>query len=167
MKLLLVRHAIAEDRLDWAQKSGDDDLRPLTERGRRRMKQGARGLRILLDELDAILTSPLIRAVQTADVLGEVYTRAEVQVLEPLRPGSLPERVAERLAAFAGDAVVALVGHEPDLGELASWLLSGRDVPFLVFKKGGACLLETNGPPRPGVADLLWHATPRQLRKLC
>jgi len=67
MQLLLIRHAIAEDRFEFARTGQSDYYRPLTERGRARMARGATGLRTLVPDIDVLATSPLTRAVQTAE----------------------------------------------------------------------------------------------------
>jgi phosphohistidine phosphatase len=83
MKVLIIRHAIAEERDDFARTGKDDRLRPLTDEGRKKMKQAARGLKALVPEIDLLATSPLTRAAQTAAVLDSVYGGlSEVEIEE-------------------------------------------------------------------------------------
>ena len=165
MQILLVRHAIAEDRAAFATTGATDDERPLTERGTERMRAAATGLATLLDALDLIGTSPLVRARQTADLVAERFPRATRETFDWMAPGGERSSALEWLA-HADLASVALVGHEPDIGELASWLLCGRPLPFVEFKKGAACLLGVDGQVQTGGATLHWLLAPRQLRAL-
>ncbi|HXO29620.1 MAG TPA: histidine phosphatase family protein, partial [Thermoanaerobaculia bacterium] len=90
MKLLIVRHAIAEDSEEFARTGKDDRLRPLTDEGRKRMKQAARGLKTQVPEIDLLATSPLTRAAQTGAVIDTVYGGLrEVEIAE-LAPEASP-----------------------------------------------------------------------------
>lgn len=167
MNLLIVRHAIAEDRIIFAAKGQDDDLRPLTREGTKKMQQAAQGLKKILPELDLLVSSPLTRAVQTADILHEVYHSAQREQLVLLSPGLSAEELTAWLQRQAARKTIALVGHEPDLGELATWLLAGtRAEPFVAFKKGGVLLIEFPYKIGAGQGDLRWALTPKQLRTL-
>ena len=165
MKLLIVRHAIAEEREDFARTGKDDRLRPLTDDGRKRMKQGARGLRSLVPEIDLLATSPLTRAAQTGAVVDSVYGGLrEVEIAE-LAPEASPIELLSWLRKQTGETV-ALVGHEPSISLAVSWLLTGTEKRLFSFRKGGACLLEFPGEVGAGTASLLWALTPAQLREL-
>jgi len=165
MKLLIVRHAIAEDREDFARTGKDDDLRPITDEGRKKMKQGARGLKTLVPEIDLLATSPLTRAAQTAAVLDSVYGGLrEVEITE-LEPEASPVEFLSWLRKQDGENV-AVVGHEPSISLIVSWLLTGTEKRLLSFRKGGACMLEFPGEVGAGAATLLWALTPTQLREL-
>lgn len=166
MELLVVRHAIAEDRLRWAATGRDDDERPLTERGIGRMRRGALGLRELVPKLDALATSPLTRAAQTAELLAEAYGGPEPTELGALAPGGSPRALIAWLHTLRGAGCVAVVGHEPDLGDLVAWLTTGAGRSFLEFKKGAACLLAFPDEPARGAALLRWSVAPRTLRSL-
>lgn len=166
MKLLLIRHAIAEERDHFARTGKDDRLRPLSDEGRKKMKQAARGLRSLVPDIDLLATSPLTRASQTASILDSVYGGLEEVEIEQLSPETTPEEFVRWLRRQRAD-LVAAVGHEPSLSEILSWLLTGSDRRLFAFRKGGACLLEfQNGEPTAGNATLLWALTPGQLRTL-
>jgi phosphohistidine phosphatase len=172
MRILLVRHAIAEERETFVLTGKHDDARPLTPRGDRRFRQVVRGLRIVMPRLDVVATSPLVRAQQTASILGAGYGGVpSVEVLRPLVPGGVHEDVVTWLEArravwreAAAIAVVALVGHEPDLGQLASWFLTGEAGPWMAIKKGGVVAVEFADRVVPGKARLVWAMPPGVLR---
>jgi phosphohistidine phosphatase len=162
VELYLVRHAIAAQRgEDWPA----DDKRPLTARGVSRFKEAVEGLRALGVEVDEIFTSPLVRARQTADLLASgLPGRPPVRTLEALSPGHVPASVLAQLARAARVRRIALVGHEPGLGELAAHLIgAGRALPF---KKGGVCRIDVESltSRRPGA--LTWFVPPKLLRGL-
>lgn len=166
MKLLIVRHAKAEDRETFAATGADDAERPLTGAGREQVRQAARTLKDLVPRIDVLATSPLTRARETARLLAREYKRLKPVEMPELSPGLSEKAVVAWLAEQPADAVVALVGHEPDLSVFASWLLTGRKHPILALKKGAACLLEFEAKPDPGGAVLAWSLTPVQLRRL-
>jgi len=166
MRLLLIRHAIAEDRDDFAESGQPDDLRPLTDRGRRRMRAAARGLARVVPKVDVLATSRLARAIETAEIVARRVRAGGVDMLEELRPDAPPDELGAWLMAHASDELVACVGHEPHLSALVAWLLAGDAGASVEMKKGGACLLELGSRPGPGRATLLWLLPPRVLRKL-
>lgn len=166
MKILLVRHAIAEDPATFAMKNDDDGKRPLTSKGQKRMRQGVQGLLKIHPKIDYLISSPLIRAIQTANILSDHYPDAIRKETAHLSPGAEPEQLAEYLDALPADAGIALIGHEPDLSELAAWLCCGTNFSFLHFKKGAACLLDTIGKPGASRAEIEWFLTPKQLRDM-
>jgi len=166
MRLLVVRHAPAGDREAWKAARKDDFLRPLTPEGRRKMREAARGLRRLVDPPQALATSPLVRAKETADILARIFDVPAADEVEALGPGQPPQALLGWLRARERQALAAVVGHEPHLGVLVSWLLAGRARTFLQLKKGGACLLDLGSSPGPGRAELLWLLLPGELRRL-
>lgn len=166
MKLLIMRHAKAEDRAAFAATDKDDSERPLTGAGREQAGKSARAIKTLLPRIDVLATSPLTRARDTARLLARDYKRLTPEELPALAPGTSVKSVGAWLAQQSADATVALVGHEPDLSVLASWLLTGRTQPIMALKKGAACLLEFEDTAVPGRAVLVWSLTPRQLRGL-
>ena len=153
------------EREEFAPRGADDDLRPLTEEGRRKMAAGAKGLRQLVDRLDVLAASPLVRAQQTAAIVAEAYGGIRVATTTSLRPDSAPSELLSWLKAQQGE-VVAIVGHEPHFGMLATWLMTGRAESRIPLRKGGACLLEFDGRPREGDAMLQWALTASQLRRM-
>ena len=163
MLLYLVRHAIAYDgnpRL-WP----DDRDRPLTRAGQRRFRKAARGLRALVQPVDVVLSSPYVRAWQTARILQRVARWPAPEPLPALESGNDPSTVLAAIGPYGVAGALALVGHEPGLHRLAALLLDGAGGGVtVVFRKGGVACLQLEGPPAPGGATLLWHATPRLLR---
>src|SRR5689334_9138628 len=128
-ELYLVRHAVAAERGDdWP----DDTKRPLTATGVSRFRDVVKGLAWFDVGIDEIYTSPLVRARQTADLLSAgLSDKPPVRVLDELAPGHEPARVLDELAKRVKRRRVALVGHEPDLGELAAAILGAqRALPF-------------------------------------
>lgn len=164
LELLLVRHGRAEEREVFARTGRADTERPLTDEGRERMAAGARGLRRVYPELEQVVTSPLVRAQQTAAFLAHVYG------INPLEDARLaPGMVAEELLVWLrtlGARRIALVGHEPDLGLFAAWLLAGPGHEFAPLKKGAATLIRLEHAAGMGEGRLQWALTPKQLRWL-
>lgn len=156
MQLFLVRHAIAAD----STPERPDASRPLTAEGREKFKQAVRGARALGWRFDHLYHSPLTRAVQTAELLAPLVTGPTTALPDLARA---PDE--EMLAHIEGKSA-ALVGHEPHLGALLAWLVTGdpgRGERFC-FKKGGVAVLV--GEPRPGAMTLEGLITPRILRRL-
>ena len=129
------------------------------------MREVARGLEAFGVDLDLVLTSPLVRARQTAAILvDELEPAPDLVVTNALAPDRAPAEVAKALAPHVRARRIALVGHEPDLGELAAWLI-GAKAP-LEFRKGGVCLIDTPALPPHRNGRLIWFATPKILRAL-
>ena len=166
MQLLIIRHAIAEDREVFAGTGQDDALRPLTDRGRRRMRLAARGLRTVVRRIDLLASSPLVRARQTADIVAQQYLKVERVEVEALIPETPPEQFLTWVVGQAERDVVAAVGHEPSLSAIVTWLLAGRQGSLIDLKKGAACLVDFPGPMAAGRGVLQWALTPTQLRSL-
>ena len=166
MQLLVIRHAVAEEREEFAKTGEPDEQRPLTPGGSRKMRIAARGLPRLVQEVDILATSPLVRAADTAAIVAEVYGKLTPELLEALRPRARPQTFLRWLRGQPATCTVAIVGHEPHLGRLVSWLLASGEGSFVQLKKGGACLLELPERPRAGAATLKWLLTPWQLRQL-
>ena len=166
MELLVVRHGIAEEREVWAREHSDDEARPLTAEGKKKMKECAKGLRALVPRLDVVATSPLTRARQTAVLVAKAYEKGEPVTVESLSPGQHPPAFATWLSGQRQHKAVAIVGHEPGLGAIVSWLAAGNERSFLDLGKGGACLLDLGDRVAAGEAMLLWVLRPSQLRAL-
>jgi len=161
MRLLIIRHATAVPR---GTPDVPDDERPLTKRGERRFHAAAKGLARAVRRPDALLTSPLPRARRTAEIAAAAWGKIEPEESTALAGGSFDE-VATALGRFPAEAVVVIVGHEPDLSALLGRLLGTSRGERLTFKKGGAALLDIPGPPADG-GTLLWYLPPRLLRRL-
>jgi phosphohistidine phosphatase len=145
MQLIFIRHAIAEDPKEFALTGRPDAQRPLTDDGVEKMKRGVKGLREVVPEINLIATSPYVRAVETAKIVGAAYKDPKTVIIHEL---------------------VAVVGHEPHLSEVASWLLTGQPRSVIDFKKGAALAMEFEGVPAGGTGVLMWALTPRQMRRL-
>lgn len=167
MDLILFRHAHAEELADYLRSGGtSDEGRPLTEEGVSKMSKAVQGLKTLVTSLQVVAASPLVRAQQTAELIAEGFTPAELVTLPALAPGGHVDDVVDWLSRQEVDAVLALVGHEPSISALASWLLCPKSQPFLVFKKGMGCMLSFPAAVAPGQAELKWLLPSKVLRKL-
>jgi phosphohistidine phosphatase len=141
MELYLLRHGIAVER--GAHNLRDDSHRPLTPDGLKRTRKVARALKVMKIKPDLVLTSPYVRAKQTADlVVEELEIPQKLRLCNALLPGGSPrELVTEVKRHVKGDATLLLVGHEPGLSHLASVLISGKPEADLTLKKAGLCAL--------------------------
>lgn len=166
MKLVLVRHAIAEEREDFAQTGEPDEKRPLTMQGRKKMQRAALGLREVVEEIDVLVSSPLVRAWQTAQIISDAFGDPPPASVDALIPDAEFDTFADWLTRLDDARTVVAVGHEPHLSSLAAWMLTGNAHPLFEFKKGGAALLEFIDEIQPGAATLWWLLTPAQLRAL-
>ena len=165
-QLLVVRHAIAEDAAEWARAHPDDAGRPLTPEGKKKMKRVADALRALVPDIQHLATSPLTRAVQTAEILAAAYDGLDPVVVPVLAPAQSPDDVTRWLAGERRHETVAIVGHEPGLSRVVSWLLAGSERSFVEIKKGAAVLLAFPDAVDTAAATLQWALTPSQLRGL-
>ncbi len=162
IELYLVRHAIAAER---GPKFPDDRLRPLTPEGAQKFKDSVRGLASLNVVVDLVLTSPLVRAGETAAILAAGLGRRPIEELEALAPGGRHAAIVEAIAYQAKKYPrLALVGHEPDLGELAMRLLAANGT--VKFKKGAMLAIDVDSATPGGPGTLRWFFTPRVLRAL-
>lgn len=165
MDLYLVRHAIAfnPDESQWP----DDSQRPLTPEGEKRFMQAAKGLGRLVRSVDVVLSSPWVRAWRTGELLAEGAGWPKPTRCEALESGRAPAEVLQALQPFTSSAAVALVGHEPSMHELASYLLTADTGHVqLEFRKGGLARLEMGDSLRPGAARLRWLLAPKVLRAI-
>lgn len=164
IELYLVRHGVAGER---GPAFPDDRLRPLTDEGVTRFRQEVRGLAAMGVTIDLVLTSPLVRAHQTAELLvAGLPGRPRLDTLDALAPGGRVPIIMEAIAQRSRQRQnrLALVGHEPDLGELAARFLGARGA--IPFKKGAVCCIELQGRLAGGPGSLIWHLPPRVLRRL-
>ncbi len=165
MNLLVIRHDVATPR-DATSGAETDAQRPLSDLGRKRARRAARALARLVGKVDLLVSSGLRRADETALALASELGGIAVERCEALAPGAKPEELAAWLQEREGAETVAIVGHEPGLSELVTWLVSGLSTPWLELGKGGACLLEIRGRIAPGEAKLAFLLRPSQLRRL-
>ena len=161
-ELYFVRHGLAEERGDaWP----DDNKRPLTDDGMARMRKAVKGLSRIGVAVDVVLTSPLVRARQTADILaGGLDPRPSIVTIDSLAPAGSYAAVIHDLEKHARKCRIALVGHEPMMGELAARLVGSRHP--IEFKKGGVCRIDVENLPPAGPGDMRWMLTPKILRAL-
>jgi phosphohistidine phosphatase len=164
MRVVLFRHgpADAADPKRWP----NDALRPLTPRGQERTMRAAEGVAELEPRIVRVISSPLLRARESAQVLLEALALdSRVTLCDALSPGGSTSRLLEALPDVREEEAIALVGHEPDLGKLAGTLLFGAPA-HVAIKKAGGCAIEFEGRPRPGTGQLLWFLPPRTLRRV-
>jgi len=166
MKLLVIRHAVAMDRDEFAESGESDDLRPLTDDGAREMKRVAKGLRAEIGNIDVLVTSPLRRAMQTARIVGKAYRMKVSRTTDALLPDANPDELEKLCAEIGVKDTIAVVGHEPHLSHLVTWLMVGGRDSRIRMRKGGACLLEFESLPRRESGTLGWLLTRGQLRRL-
>jgi phosphohistidine phosphatase len=155
MDLYIIRHAIAVDEYE------DDSQRPLSDKGKKKMRQIAKGLRTLGVDFDLILSSPYVRAKETAEILADVFkTKADVAFSENLVPMGDPDLlIAEMNEKYSANSV-ALVGHEPHLTALIGLLVSESANLDMTLKKGGVCRLSADDLHHSRKATLEWLITP-------
>lgn len=158
-EIYLIRHAVAEERGDqWP----DDSKRPLTGEGIAKMRKAARGLVRLDVAFDVVLTSPLVRARQTADIVAAAFDdRPPMVVVESLSPDASFPAVLADLEKQSRRTRIALVGHEPSIGEIAA-RIGGLRHP-LEFKKGAVCRIDVKSLPPAGAGKLRWLMTAKML----
>jgi phosphohistidine phosphatase len=162
LELYLIRHGAAAARGD---EFPDDSKRPLTSQGIARLRKEARALDALGVVFDEILTSPLLRTRQTADVFAETMkAKPSVATADALAPDGTPAAVIREISGHATKTRLALVGHEPNIGELAAHLIGCRHP--IPFKKGAVCRIDFDVLPPKGTGQLRWFLTPRILRDL-
>ncbi|MDN3518617.1 phosphohistidine phosphatase SixA [Aquisalimonas lutea] len=149
-QLLLIRHGIAED----AAPGQPDADRALTARGRERTAAVAADLAGLVERLDRLVSSDLLRARETADLIAEAVAVGEREVFPGLAPGADPGAVYTRLAGDTDVDTIALVGHEPQMNLLLGMALTGEAIGPARFRKAGVALVEFPGPLRPGAGRL-------------
>lgn len=163
MNLYLLRHGLAVERGTRGFKN--DSLRPLTPKGKRRLWHIAAAMEEMELNFDTILSSPFLRAKQTAEIVaGALELEPKLAYTESLTPNGNPKtliEVLQRLKPVRKN--VLLVGHEPYLSRLAALLVAGNTNLALDFKKGGLCKLEIETLRYARCATLDWLLTPRQM----
>jgi phosphohistidine phosphatase len=166
MVISLLRHGIAVER--GSPGSEADSQRPLTAKGEQRMRRIAEGMLALGLSYDLILSSPYVRARQTADIVSQVLKTPDgVHLSDTLTPEGDPRQLIEALHRDDHERQdVLLVGHEPYLSRLISTLLAGNSNLPVVMKKGGLCTLDVQTLRFGRCANLVYLLTPRQLRRL-
>lgn len=166
MEIFIVRHAIAMDRDEFKLTGLDDSQRPLTEGGEKKFKKIAEALKPLIDSVDVILSSPYARAQQTAQLLAVHFPKIELQTSIALIPSSNPNEFAKWCKDHLKKKTksIIIVGHEPHLSILTSWLVFGCYQSKVKIKKGGCLSITTSGPVGAESGILNWALTPKCLR---
>lgn len=162
LELYLIRHGVAAERGD---DYPDDSKRPLTSAGISRLRKEAKALDAMDVGFDHIITSPLVRTRQTADVFAETLkTKPSVSQSDALAPAGTPVAVIQEIGKHSKKGRIALVGHEPNIGELAARLIGARAA--LEFKKGAICRIDFDVLPPKGTGQLRWFVTAKMLREI-
>jgi phosphohistidine phosphatase len=167
MNLYLMRHGIAVAADDPS--VSHDNERPLTNKGVKRMRRAARGLRRLEIKFDGILTSPLLRARQTADIVAAVLgMESRLEEITELAPESSVQHLIFGLTRYQDRDHLLLVGHQPLLGQTLASLIDPSRGAKLEFdlRKGSLCRVEIDGLPADKPGMLHWLMTAKQLRLL-
>jgi phosphohistidine phosphatase len=165
MNLYIVRHAIAVDR--GTPGYDDDSQRPLTDKGIRKMNKIVKGLHQFDLKLDKILSSPYVRARDTAKILATEFQRENQLSFSDnlIPPANFEALIAEIHEKYDVDSL-ALVGHEPMLSQFVSWLTIGNTEMKMVLKKGGVCCLSADNLYQDHRAELIWLVTPALMLQL-
>ena len=163
-ELYIMRHGLAADASEGVT---DDAKRPLTPEGRKKMAEIARGLLCLGFDVDWIVSSPLVRAVETAGIVSDSLGKCvPMDFSDAVRPSGSAEELIAFLARQPDRKRILVVGHEPDLSQLAARLVGAGRNANLAFKKGGCCLIAFDEFPPKSPGRLVWWLTPRVMRKL-
>jgi phosphohistidine phosphatase len=162
MILYIIRHGIAVDRAD--PKTPAEAERPLTARGVQKTREAALGFGALGAKPEALITSPYVRAAQTAEIFAEAlgFSPEKIRVSEALKPAQNPAEIVKELAQVKGKEI-ALFGHAPHVDHLIAHLAGGR-TPFTEMKKAGVACFEQASPHSRWM--LRWLVTAKFLRKL-
>ncbi len=162
MNLYIIRHAIAVE--PGTSGYEDDSQRPLTDIGRNKMKQIARAIRKLDIKPNAILSSPYVRARETAEILAnKLHLNDKLSFSDNLIPTGDFERLVNEITATYTEGDLALVGHEPMLSQFIGWLATGGSGMSLTLKKGGLCFLKADDLATNHRATLEWLLAPATL----
>ena len=162
MNLYILRHGIAAER---GTKYPDDDLRPLTGKGIKRMRRAAVGMNVIGVAPDLIISSPLLRAIQTAEIVrNELDSPSQMAISETLSPEAHPSQIIQELVkSHSSSSGVMVVGHEPHLSGLVSYIMTGQVSWLITLKKGALCNMDISDSGR---GHILWALAPKQLRAL-
>ena len=163
LELYMIRHGLAGKKIE---DETTDDERPLNKKGKEKMKDIAKGLKELKISFDMILTSPLLRSKESAEIVNAYCSETkEVTVTDLLVPDAPYNNLIKFLNKFKDVKKVAIVGHEPFLSGFASYCLSKNKSPLMNLKKGGILMLEIDNVIKPGRCILSWLMEPKQIIK--
>ncbi len=162
MELYLLRHGIAENIVPGQQA---DSERSLTEEGIKKMQKAARGMKSFVDVFDTIISSPYLRAEQTARIVAEEYNCvSKLEQSKYFVPDTSIKKMLDHLDEQSFNDRVLIVGHEPSISALASYLI-GIDRSVIEFKKGTMCRIDADKVGF-GKGFLVWHLQPKQIRSM-
>ena len=165
MNLYIIRHAIAVD--EGTSDYESDSERPLTDKGRKKMRQIAKGLRNLGIEFELILSSPYVRARETAEILADVFKmKKKIAFSDNLIPMGNPELLITEVNEKYSVDSMAVVGHEPHLSGLVGLLGAENGKIDVTLKKGGVCYLSADDLHHEHRATLEWLLTPGILMEI-
>jgi phosphohistidine phosphatase len=165
MNIHLLRHGIAAPLAE--ENDFRDEKRRLTPEGELKLRRAAQGLKLLQVSFDLIVSSPLIRAKETAEIVAEVIKyKPAIDIWDELEPEGTAESVCSRLRPHLEKGSLLLVGHQPSIGVLASYLLTGSSSRSLPFKKGSIFSLEMTELPPASIGNLNWMLSSRMLRQI-
>jgi phosphohistidine phosphatase len=161
LELYIIRHGLAGTSLD---DEAMDQERPLTKKGKAKMKEIAKGLKEMKIGFDIVLTSPLLRAKESAEILNAYCGNSKkVSITDLLSPEASYNNLIKFLNKLKGSEKVAIVGHEPFLSGFASFCLSKNKSSLMNLKKGGVLMLEIDKVIKPGRCVLSWLMEPKHI----
>lgn len=166
MEIIIIRHALAQDRSEFSKRGVEDSLRPLTLKGRKRMQKICVRLLDHIKEIDIIVSSPYTRARQTAEIISQIYFETKVVESPELVPQTNPAAFLKWIRTQGRHyRRIIVVGHEPQLSSFASYMLTGKPNTFIDLKKSGVIGLEVESfaHAEAGQAQLLFSLPPRFL----
>lgn len=169
MKLLMIRHAKAQEREGWSEKNKlPDEKRPLTDEGIEEFEQVARQIKRLFSQIDVIHSSPSLRTLQTAKILGKLYPETKQHEHDVLLQGSPWKDFQTFLLKqqWSKDGLVAVIGHENHFSETLGSLIGCPRSEAIRFKKGGVALIDLELMENSVIGKLLLFASPKSLIKL-
>lgn len=166
MNLFILRHGLAANPgEDGLPKDLPDADRPLTAKGKQKLWRTTEAMQAMEIKFDVVVSSPLLRAMQTAQIVTEAMAlRKKLVLTDNLAPGGSPKSLVEQINALDARAKnILLVGHEPYLSKLIALLCAGNTSAALDLKKGGLAKLELQKLRYARCATLAWLLTPKQL----
>ncbi|MSO18845.1 MAG: phosphohistidine phosphatase SixA [Acidobacteria bacterium] len=165
IQLILIRHGSAED--SNPAQPHDDAARRLTDKGKRKMREISKGLCRLIARSDWIVTSPLIRAKETAEIVAmELPPSRSIAICSDLSPGGTLKNILRFISKYPECQRIILVGHETGLSTLAAHLIGATGAAGLSLKKGGCCLIRFDEAVEESAGRLMWLLTPEIVRSI-
>lgn len=159
MKLYIIRHAPAELRHIFSQTGQSDDLRPITDKGAQRMDAMLRFFKKNEEDVNLFLQSPLTRCLQTGEICKNFFPNATFKTTENLGPDHSAQSLYDEIQSYDVDSM-AIIGHEPDLGQFISWLLFRQASDHFPLKKSGFAKMDLY---KDGRAYLKWLVRPKMV----